>query len=147
MWKAIFTMLLATVIISIGNGFLSKSMKELSQIELLGSFWSNVFCYLGAVVRNPLFIVGGLCHAAFFGLMLAALSWGDLSVVFPIGAFSYIFTALMAKFYLHEDVNFLRWVGTFVIIAGVFILLIGEARDEIARNKDKEDNSTFLENS
>ncbi|HNZ67419.1 MAG TPA: hypothetical protein PKM32_08610, partial [Planctomycetota bacterium] len=61
MWKAIFTMLLATVIISIGNGFLSKSMKELSQIELLGSFWSNVFCYLGAVVRNPLFIVGGLC--------------------------------------------------------------------------------------
>ena len=140
-------MLLATVIISIGNGFLSKSMKELSQIELLGSFWSNVFCYLGAVVRNPLFIVGGLCHAAFFGLMLAALSWGDLSVVFPIGAFSYIFTALMAKFYLHEDVNFLRWVGTFVIIAGVFILLIGEARDEIARNKDKEDNSTFLENS
>ena len=122
-------------------------MKELSQIELLGSFWSNVFCYLGAVVRNPLFIVGGLCHAAFFGLMLAALSWGDLSVVFPIGAFSYIFTALMAKFYLHEDVNFLRWVGTFVIIAGVFILLIGEARDEIARNKDKEDNSTFLENS
>ncbi|HON45365.1 MAG TPA: DMT family transporter [Planctomycetota bacterium] len=147
MWKAIFTMLLATVIISIGNGFLSKSMKELSQIELPGSFWSNVFCYLGAVVRNPLFIVGGLCHAAFFGLMLVALSWGDLSVVFPIGAFSYIFTALMAKFYLHEDVNFLRWVGTFVIIAGVFILLIGEARDEIARNKDKEDNSTFLENS
>lgn len=135
MWKAVGTMFLATIIISIGNGFLSRSMKELSQINLPGTFFANIACYLSAVLHNPLFIIGGLCHAAFFGLMLAAFSWGDLSIVFPVGAFSYVFTALMAKFYLQEDVNILRWIGTFIIICGVFVLLIGEAKDETRKNE------------
>jgi drug/metabolite transporter (DMT)-like permease len=44
-------------------------------------------------------------------------------------AMSYIFGALLAKFFLHEDVTWMRWVGTVVIVIGiVFVALDGNPR-------------------
>ena len=47
----------------------------------------------------------------------------------------FLIKSLSAKFYLQEDVNILRWIGTFIIICGVFVLLIGEAKDETKKNE------------
>ena len=51
----------------------------------------------------------------------------DLSLVMPITAASYPLGALLARFFLHEEVNLARWVGTAVIAVGVAVVAWGEA--------------------
>ncbi|HXY61769.1 MAG TPA: DMT family transporter, partial [Nitrospirota bacterium] len=61
----------------------------------------------------------------FFFLYLAALSWADLSFVLPLTAVSYLFAALLARFFLKEDVSWYRWAGTFVIVIGIALVALG----------------------
>jgi bacterial/archaeal transporter family protein len=54
--------------------------------------------------------------------LLALLSWADVSIVVPATALSYVTAALGAKYLLHEDIAPLRWVGVFLVCAGVALL-------------------------
>jgi drug/metabolite transporter (DMT)-like permease len=60
--------------------------------------------------------------ALFFGCLLIALSWTPVSIVLPLTAFGYLFTAITAKFILHEDVNAIRIAGTLLIVVGCIIV-------------------------
>lgn len=44
----------------------------------------------------------------------------------PFTALSYLFVAVMAKTVLEEPVSLNRWIGTFLIVAGVMIIGFGE---------------------
>jgi drug/metabolite transporter (DMT)-like permease len=61
---------------------------------------------------------------------MLALRGADLSFALPLTAASYPLGALLSRFYLHEDVGTTRWVGTFVITAGVAIVAFGDASAE-----------------
>ena len=50
----------------------------------------------------------------------------DLSLALPLTAASYPLAALLARFYLREDVGTARWIGTLVITAGVAIVAWGD---------------------
>lgn len=80
---------------------------------------------IGGVLKmftNP-YVFGGL---VFFGanafLWLIVLSREKLSFAYPMVAFAYIFTILLSKFVLHEDVPLLRWAGLSVIIVGILMI-------------------------
>jgi drug/metabolite transporter (DMT)-like permease len=130
MWKGVITIFIGTMIISIGNGLLSKGLRELQRLDWEGSLWSVGLNYFLAAVNSPAIVFGVICHALFFGSLLMALSWGDLSLILPITAFTYVFGALIAQYYLNEDVDSLRWIGSIIIMIGVFIVLIGQGRNE-----------------
>ena len=51
----------------------------------------------------------------------------DLSFALPLTAASYPLAALLARFYLREDVGTARWLGTLVITVGVAIVAFGDA--------------------
>lgn len=129
MWKGIVIILTATVVVSIGNGLLSKGLKELHALEAGGPLWSVAWAYVSAGLRNPLLVVGGICHGLFFAGLLLALSLADLSLVVPLTALTYVFAALIGHFWLHEPVDTLRWVGAVIIMVGVIVLLVGEGRN------------------
>ena len=134
MWKAVITMFIATIFISIGDGLLSKGLRELDKMEWKGSFLQNTIGRISTAVKNPIIFLGVVCHATFFFMLLVAFSLADVSIVFPVSAFSYVFVALIAKFYLQEDVNYLRWVGSLIITGGVFIVLMGEGKKPEEKN-------------
>ncbi len=50
---------------------------------------------------------------------MALLSWADLSYVLPVTAIGYVATALMGRFFLHEQVTPQRWAGTLLIVLGI----------------------------
>ena len=52
---------------------------------------------------------------AHLGLYMLALKRADLSFALPLTAASYPLAALLARFYLHEDVSLSRGLGTLVI--------------------------------
>jgi drug/metabolite transporter (DMT)-like permease len=130
MWKAVLAMFIGTMIASIGDGLLSRGVQGLNQLDMPGPIWTNLFGYGKAAFKSPYIILGLLCHISFFASLLVAFSWADLSLVLPITAFTYVFAAFIAKIFLHEDVNYLRWIGTVIIVIGVSIVLLGGADEK-----------------
>jgi len=53
---------------------------------------------------------------------MALLSWADLSYVLPLTAVGYIATALIGRFILNEQITWLRWSGTLLIVAGTSLV-------------------------
>ena len=120
--KTIAIAFLAALSAAVGETLLSFAMKRSGQVDMGdSSHWLNLFL---SVVRNPYIFAGVLFLGVYFFLYLAALSWADLSFVLPLTAVSYIFAAFLAKFFLKEDVTWLRWAGTIVIIAGITLVAL-----------------------
>ena len=68
---------------------------------------------------NP-FVLGGLaCYGTSLIIWLVVLSRENLSFVYPMVAFSYVVTMILARFLLKEDIPTLRWFGLTLIILGI----------------------------
>ena len=107
------------VFASVGDSMLSRGMKDIGHISI--SHLQNLILAL----RNP-WIVGGIFFLlGFFVAYMTALSWADLTYVLPATSLGYVLLALIAKFVLHEQVTFLRWIGILLIAVGVSFVASG----------------------
>ncbi len=113
-------MLVAVVALSLGETALARGMKQTAHAK--ESWAAQVI----AVVSNRWVLVGTGLLAIHLALYLQALRHADLSFALPLTAAAYPLSALLARFYLREDVGTTRWLGTFLISAGVVIVLLGE---------------------
>ncbi len=120
--KTFVVAFLAAVSAAIGEALLSYAMKRGGQVDM-GEFSHWVKLVL-SVVRNSYIFLGVIFLAIYFFLYLVALSWADLSFVLPLTAVSYIFAAFLARVFLKEDVTWLRWTGTVVIIVGIMLIAL-----------------------
>ncbi len=127
MWKAIIVIFIGTLLGSIGDGLLSKGLRDLQHLQWSGGFWSVAFQYVRAAVHKPTIVLGVMCHASFFASILFAFSFADLSLVLPISAMTYVFAPFIATYFLKEDVNLMRWLGAGIIVVGVVTVLLGQA--------------------
>ncbi len=122
--RILLIMLVAVVALAVGETFLSKGMKQTGRSA---GGWADQAV---AVVRNGWILAGFALMLIHVGLYMLALRGADLSFALPLTAASYPLGALLSRFYLHEDVGTTRWVGTFVITAGVAIVAFGDASAE-----------------
>src|SRR5215831_12042275 len=104
---------------TLGDVFLSRGMKQIGAIT-----WTRWYDLRLAMV-NPWIILGTALLVMFFASYVSSLSWADLSFVTPVTAFGNVFTALLARFTLHEQIPFLRWAGILLITAGVGFIARG----------------------
>jgi len=75
--------------------------------------------------------MGGLAlYAVGAGIMIIALRGGELSVLYPIIATSYIWVGILSHFFFGEDLNFFRWSGIFLIVIGIACIGFGSNRAE-----------------
>ena len=72
-------------------------------------------------------VLGGL---TMYGLgtvtWLLLLSRIDLVVAYPLGSLNFVFVTALSGFVLHEQVPTLRWVGTVLILVGIYVVARGE---------------------
>ncbi len=72
-----------------------------------------------------------LLGCAFFGIsavfFVIGLKYGELSVLYPITALSYIWACALSVKYLGEKMNKYKWVGIGCIIIGVALIGMGRA--------------------
>jgi len=80
------------------------------------------------VLTNPSILLGIICLIAALLLYLAAISRFDLSYVLPMMALSYVLSALFASLILHEQISPIRWLGTWIISGGVFLVALSERK-------------------
>ncbi len=98
---------------AIGDTLLARGMKA------FGSVAPGQIVHLFSAVLNPWVFLGIFFLLAFMSAYLSALSWADLTYVLPATAFGYVFIALIARFFLHEHISPVRWLGIVLISAGV----------------------------
>jgi drug/metabolite transporter (DMT)-like permease len=104
-----------------GDSLLSHGMKQVGSVSL-----HHLSSVIFAIV-NPFVALGILFLLGFFLCYTTALSWADLTYVLPASSLGYVLLALMAKFWLHEHIATTRWLGIFLISAGVGFVTQGPA--------------------
>ena len=109
---AILLVVFATLIGAFGPILLKKaSAKSLSKISSLATNY-NLF---GGVA---LYGIGTI-------LFIPALRGGELSVLYPFVALSYIWVSLLSTKFLGEKMNKYKWMGIALIIMGVSFIGLG----------------------
>ncbi|MEE9138122.1 MAG: EamA family transporter [candidate division NC10 bacterium] len=84
-----------------------------------GSVSSNLWDW----VLNWSLIVGLALHGVGFVLLVVALKHGNLSILYPVLATSYVWVALLSVRFLGEPFSTTQWIGTALIIGGISLIV------------------------
>ena len=102
----------ASILLKIGSGAITRDLKSIM-----------------ANYKRTLYLIGGL---GLFGLsaiiFTIALRGGELSVLYPIIALSYIWVNLLSAHFLGESLNAFKWTGIASILVGVWMIGWGSDR-------------------
>ena len=88
-----------------------------------------VFSITG-VLTNYYLIAGILLYIIGGTLLIISLRGGELSVLYPIIATSYVWVSFLSIKFLGETMNLYKWLGIIAIIAGIASIGFG-SRDSI----------------
>lgn len=107
---AFFLMLSCTVLTAIGQLLWKRAVESLT----LTAPWQllNIFFFLGAIMYGSAFI-----------FLLLAFQRGELTVLYPIMATSYVWVSLLSPFFFPSDaMNLWKWLGVACIVVSVSLL-------------------------
>src|SRR3989338_6598376 len=103
---------ICTIIISIAQVFYKTGADKL-EFNLL------------SIITNQNLIIGMALYAAGAIILLIALRGGELSVLYPIIATSYIWVTLLSIYFFNEVMNFYKFAGIAAIISGIILIGLG----------------------
>ncbi len=66
--------------------------------------------------------LGLFCYAFAALLFASSLRFGDLSLLYPFAALSYVWVSFLSISFLQEKMNSYKWLGISCILLGVFFL-------------------------
>jgi len=110
-WWAIFLVLLCTFFTSTAQLLLKAGVMKVTTV---GSIFTNLFLLSGLL----LYIIAA-------ALLIIALKFGELSVLYPAIATSFIWVNVFSAWLFHEIIPSLRWIGVGFIILGITFIGIG----------------------
>jgi len=113
--RTVIALLIASNVL--GNFSLSRGLHEVGRLVSF-SPWPYIHAFV-----NPLVVLGVLLLIVWLISQLSLLSRVDLSYVLPVTSVSYVLTALMGEFLLHERVSTGRWIGIDLIGLGVSLVV------------------------
>ena len=110
-----------SVSVPLGDASLSRGMTSLPPISV-----AHPMTPIGAVF-TPWIALGIALLIGYFASYLTALSWADLTFVMPATALGNVFVALLAHYWLREQISWMRWMGIVMITVGVAFVANGPA--------------------
>jgi len=109
---AIGLVILAATLGSFGPIYLKKSSEDFS-------------LNLKKLIKNRNLIIGLSFYAVGTVLFIPALRGGELSVLYPLVATTYIWVSLLSVKLLKERMNMFKWLGIFITIVGITFIGLG----------------------
>jgi drug/metabolite transporter (DMT)-like permease len=122
----------------LGDTMLSLGMGRVGPVSL--AHISTLFL----AFKTPEVLVGIALLIGFFSSYLASLSWADLTFVLPATSIGNVIVALLARFWKHEHISPMRWVGILLITAAVGFVTRGPSYTEIPKPQTAPD-ATLLD--
>ncbi|OIO63417.1 hypothetical protein COY26_04920 [Candidatus Woesearchaeota archaeon CG_4_10_14_0_2_um_filter_33_10] len=111
LWS-ILLVFIGTIIGSFGALYLKIGSKDIS-------------INIKKLIRNYKLILGFVFYGISSIFFIIALTGGELSVLYPLCAASYIWVCLLSMKFLDEKMNKLKWLGIITIIIGIIFIGIG----------------------
>lgn len=115
---AIGLMVLCTLFTSIAQFFLKKGAENLALTLQIPEL-------LQSIIYNPQLIIGCLLYGFAAIIFILALRGGDVSVLYPIIATSYIWVTIISMYFLKEQINNYKWAGVTIIFLGIVLIGMG----------------------
>lgn len=105
--RVLFIMLFATLLAALGSFLLKKGTTYFPDRKVLALS----------------IVMGGLAGYGFGAILnIIAYKWGNLSITYPLTSLAYIWSFLLAYFFLDERLNIYKLTGVLCIIIGIFII-------------------------
>lgn len=100
-----------------------------SVAQILFKFAANNTKDVLSFIYNPYLYFGGFSLLIGLVFMLKSLRRGELTVVYPVIATSFIWVSLLSPIFFKTDFMTLqKWIGIFIIISGVYLVSKGRER-------------------
>ena len=80
---------------------------------------------LKSIVYNKKLFFGIATYAIATIMFIPALKYGELSVLYPFVAITYVWVTLFSKWFLKEEINSWKWFGIVIILIGVSFIGLG----------------------
>ncbi|MBN1503136.1 EamA/RhaT family transporter [Candidatus Woesearchaeota archaeon] len=108
----IFIMLFCTILTSLGQLFLKIGVDRFTAniVEIITNYW---------------FWGGILFYGAGAILLIIALRYGELSLLYPVVSLSFVWVTLLSAKFLNETISALNIYGIVIILGGVSLIGIG----------------------
>lgn len=107
--------------LAIGLVFFSTLITSGGQI--LFKFASQeIFPLTLSSLLNHFLIGGAILYALGAIILIISLKYGELSVLYPIYATSYIWVSLLSPVFFQDEMNLFKWMGIFIIIIGIYLV-------------------------
>jgi uncharacterized membrane protein len=124
MVKLLIVLIVALLFEAVGVVYLSKGLKEVGKVREIS--FSEFIRVAKAGATNHKLLLGIFLDAIFFGCMVYLMSQADVSFIWPFTALGLVIMTLAARFILHEEVTWLRWVGVVLIMIGAGVITYTE---------------------
>ena len=114
---------------AIGLMFLTTLLTSAAQIFYKFGAAKLNFNLLEQLTNYPL-IIGMALYIIGAFLVIISFRGGDVSVLYPIVATSYIWVSFLSIYFLNEVMNIFKWAGIFVIFFGIVLIGYGSRKGE-----------------
>ena len=114
MFKLIIIAIIQSGFLAVAQYYMKVGMDRVGEYSMSWSFFRSFLNWqLG--LSALLYIIGMIIY-------MFMLKNYKLSVIYPLTSISYIFTMLLAMFFLGEAIPFVRWAGVFFVMLGVGLI-------------------------
>lgn len=111
---AVAMIVFATILGGFGSIYLKKGAVELE-------------FSLRKLLKNVKLLYGVLLYGISSLFFIVGLRGGELSVLYPLVALSYVWVSILSNRILKEEMGVWKWAGVVLIVAGVGLIGIGSS--------------------
>ena len=86
---------------------------------------NNIQFSVMSVLTNYYLYIGGVLYIISAILLIIALRGGELSVLYPLVALSYVWVGILSMLIFKEPMTSLKWLGVGFVIGGVSFIGVG----------------------
>ena len=83
-----------------------------------------------SIITNVNLLAGILLYAVGGTILILSFRGGEVSVLYPIIATSYIWVSFLSIYFLNEEMSIFKWAGIFTIIIGIILIGYGSSKTE-----------------
>ena len=84
---------------------------------------SGIKLNIKKLLKDKILILGIIIYALSPIFNIIAFQWGDLTVLYPLITFTYVWSSLLAVKFLGERMNIYKWTGILLLMVGaVFVV-------------------------
>jgi len=110
-------------------GIVFASTLLTSTAQLFWKFGSNKLEFnLLSAITNIELITGIVLYAIAGTLLILSFRGGEVSVLYPIFATSYIWVSFLSIYFLGEIMNVYKWIGVAAIVMGIVLIGLGSKK-------------------